>query len=44
MCDDITVLKSGQVVEAGASEDFFKSPRAAYSQELLALTPNVMAA
>ena len=44
MSDDITVLKSGQVVEAGASEDFFKSPRAAYSQELLALTPNVMAA
>ncbi|MEM6896022.1 MAG: ABC transporter ATP-binding protein [Pseudomonadota bacterium] len=44
MSDDITVLKSGQVVEAGASEDFFKAPRAAYSQELLALTPNVMAA
>ncbi|MEM8538703.1 MAG: ATP-binding cassette domain-containing protein, partial [Pseudomonadota bacterium] len=40
MSDDITVLKSGKVVETGASEPFFASPRATYSQELLSLTPN----
>ncbi len=43
MSDDITVLKSGQVVEAGASEDFFTAPKAAYSQELLSLTPQFAA-
>lgn len=43
MSDDITVLKSGQVVEAGASEDFFTAPQAPYSQELLSLTPQFAA-
>ncbi|SHG81614.1 peptide/nickel transport system ATP-binding protein [Cognatiyoonia sediminum] len=40
MSDDITVLKSGKVVEAGPSEAFFNDPQADYSQELLSLTPN----
>ncbi|MFT5345981.1 MAG: peptide/nickel transport system ATP-binding protein [Dinoroseobacter sp.] len=39
MSDDITVLKSGKVVEASASEAFFIAPQAAYSKELLSLTP-----
>tara|TARA_R110002124_G_scaffold65212_4_gene178529 strand:- start:5021 stop:5515 length:495 start_codon:yes stop_codon:yes gene_type:complete len=39
MSDDVTVLKAGKVVETGASEDFFTNPQAAYSRELLALTP-----
>ncbi len=40
MSDDITVLKSGKVIETGPSEAFFAEPKAAYSQELLSLTPD----
>lgn len=40
MSDDITVLKSGKVIESGPSERFFADPQSAYSQQLLALTPN----
>ncbi|SNT07993.1 ABC transporter [Antarctobacter heliothermus] len=43
MSDVITVLKSGKVVEAGASERFFTAPQADYSRTLLALTPGVAA-
>jgi peptide/nickel transport system ATP-binding protein len=43
MSDDITVLKSGKVVEASASEAFFTAPQAAYSKELLSLTPGLAA-
>ena len=39
MCDDVTVLKGGKVVETGASEAFFTQPEAPYSRELLQLTP-----
>ncbi len=39
MSDDIAVLKSGQIVEAGDSETFFTTPSAPYSKELLSLTP-----
>jgi peptide/nickel transport system ATP-binding protein len=41
MSDDITVLKSGKVIEARPSEDFFTAPSADYSRELLDLTPGV---
>ncbi len=40
MSEDITVLKDGKVVESGASETFFAGPSAAYSRELLSLTPS----
>ena len=40
MSDDITVLKSGKVVETVPSEKFFGGPTAEYSKELLALTPD----
>lgn len=43
MSDDITVLKSGKVIEAGGSEGFFTAPQAEYSRALLALTPGVAA-
>ncbi|WP_342070935.1 ABC transporter ATP-binding protein [Yoonia algicola] len=43
MSDDIVVLKSGKVVEAGPSEPFFSGPKADYSRSLLALTPNYSA-
>lgn len=42
MSDDLTVLKGGRVVEAGTSEGFFTRPRAAYSRELLSLTPGMV--
>lgn len=42
MSDDVTVLKGGTIVETGASEDFFTNPNAAYSRELLSLTPGML--
>lgn len=39
MADDVTVLRYGKVVETGGVEDVFERPRAAYTKELLALTP-----
>ncbi|MGJ8531814.1 MAG: dipeptide ABC transporter ATP-binding protein [Alphaproteobacteria bacterium] len=41
MSDDVTVLKGGTIVETGPSEDFFTNPSAAYSRELLSLTPGM---
>ncbi len=41
MSDDVTVLKSGKIVETGTSEDFFTNPQADYSRELLSLTPGM---
>ncbi len=39
MADDVAVLQSGQIVEAGPSETFFDAPKATYSKSLLSLTP-----
>lgn len=39
MADDVTVLRNGKVVETGTVEDVFERPKAAYTRELLALTP-----
>lgn len=39
MADDVTVLRNGMVVETGPVEDVFEHPRAAYTKELLTLTP-----
>lgn len=41
MSDRIMVLKAGEVVETGDSEEFFKAPRHPYSKELLTLTPSL---
>ena len=41
MSDDVTVLRAGKIEEASASEPFFTDPQAAYSQELLSLTPGL---
>lgn len=41
MSDCIMVLKAGEVVETGDSEDFFKKPQHPYSRELLTLTPSL---
>lgn len=39
MSSDVSVLRRGQMVEQGPSEPFFTDPQAAYSKELLSLTP-----
>ncbi|MCP4315097.1 MAG: ABC transporter ATP-binding protein [Hyphomicrobiales bacterium] len=37
--DRVLVMKSGQVVEEGSTEDVFRDPQHAYTRELLAATP-----
>ena len=39
LCEDVAVMKSGQIVEAGSTRDVFTSPRHAYTQQLLAAVP-----
>lgn len=41
MSDDVTVLKTGKIIETGTSENFFTNPQADYSRELLSLTPGM---
>ncbi|MEH6727811.1 MAG: hypothetical protein V7703_16790 [Hyphomicrobiales bacterium] len=41
MSDDVTVLKSGRIVETGSSEDSFTNLQADYSCELLSFTPGI---
>jgi peptide/nickel transport system ATP-binding protein len=41
MCDRVGVMKMGQLVEVSETEDLFNSPKAAYTQELLALMPRL---
>jgi len=44
MADSVVVLKSGEIVESAASETFFSSPQAPYSQQLLRETPTLSTA
>lgn len=39
LCDDVVVMSAGDVVESGPTEQVFRSPRHAYTQELLAAVP-----
>ncbi len=39
LCDDLVVLKGGQVVEAGPAAAIFAAPQAEYTRELLAAIP-----
>jgi len=41
MADDVVVLKGGQVIEAGPSEQFFERPQSDYGKSLLSLTPSM---
>jgi peptide/nickel transport system ATP-binding protein len=41
MCDRVVVLREGRVVEQGDSAEIFARPRAAYTQELLAVIPHL---
>jgi peptide/nickel transport system ATP-binding protein len=40
MCDDLVVLRQGEVVEAGRSDDVFANPRADYTRMLLDAIPH----
>jgi peptide/nickel transport system ATP-binding protein len=39
--DRVMVMKAGEIVEAGPTEDVFRNPRHPYTQELLAAAPNL---
>jgi peptide/nickel transport system ATP-binding protein len=40
LCEQVIVLRAGRIVEAGATNDIFKNPRAAYTRELLEAIPH----
>ncbi len=39
ICDRVTILHGGTVLESGATEELYRSPRHAYTRALLAATP-----
>lgn len=41
MANDAIVLRNGRIEEAAPSETLFQNPQAAYTKELLALTPTL---
>lgn len=41
MCDQVIVMKNGQVVETGETKDVFQHPKEAYTKMLLAAIPNL---
>lgn len=40
LCDDVAVMRNGQVVESASAEDFFARPRHEYSRMLLDAVPD----
>ncbi|MGW5266877.1 dipeptide ABC transporter ATP-binding protein [Microbispora sp. NPDC004025] len=41
VCDRVAVMKDGALVEVGDTRDVFRTPRAAYTAELLAAVPQI---
>jgi len=40
VCDRVIVMRSGRIVEAGASEQVLRSPQDSYTRELLSAIPH----
>jgi len=40
LCDDVIVMKAGEIVERGATEEIMSSPKHPYTRSLLAAAPN----
>lgn len=41
LCDEVLVMRNGEVVEHASNEDLFATPRAAYTRELLNAVPRL---
>ena len=39
VCDRLVVMRNGELVEAGDTEELFKAPKAPYTKDLLAAVP-----
>jgi peptide/nickel transport system ATP-binding protein len=44
LCDRVIVMRSGQIVEQGTTEEVLERPNNAYTRELLEAVPHVPAA
>lgn len=42
LCDEVAVMKQGQVMECGTKEEIFAHPKTEYSRELLAAVPKIV--
>ena len=41
LCSDVIVMKAGQIIESGATEDIYAHPQEEYTRRLIAATPNL---
>ncbi|KAB1946984.1 dipeptide ABC transporter ATP-binding protein [Brevibacterium linens] len=41
LCSDVIVMKAGQIVESGATEDIYANPQEEYTRSLIAATPSL---
>ena len=41
LCSDVIVMKDGQIIESGATEDIYAHPQEEYTRRLIAATPNL---
>ncbi|WP_413773150.1 dipeptide ABC transporter ATP-binding protein [Brevibacterium sp. CFH 10365] len=41
LCSDVIVMKGGQIVESGATEDIYANPQEEYTRRLIAATPSL---
>ena len=41
LCSDVIVMKDGQIIESGVTEDIYAHPQEEYTRRLIAATPNL---
>ncbi len=41
LCSDVIVMRAGQIVESGATEDIYANPQEEYTRSLIAATPSL---